>query len=40
MCYPVCEIVHIKDSLLPIEKIAHVVAAAFFHSGYNHCHLP
>ena len=30
MCYPVCRMVHIKESLLLIEKrVAHVVAAGF-----------
>ena len=34
MCYPVCGIVHMKDSLLLIERIAYVVAAAGFLSDY------
>ena len=47
MCYPVCEIVHIKGPLLLIKKkIAHEVAAAGFLSRYLngpltyvHCHV-
>ena len=29
MCYPVCGIVHIKEPLLLIENVAHVVAVGF-----------
>ena len=45
MCYPVCGMVHIKEPLLLIRKVAHVVAADFlFHylSGplpYVRCHI-
>ena len=27
MCYPVCGILHIKEPLLLIERVAHVAAA-------------
>ena len=29
MCYPVCGMVHIKEPLLQIERVAYVVAAGF-----------
>ena len=29
MCHPVCEMMHIKDTLLLIEKSIHVAAAGF-----------
>ena len=34
MCYPVCGMMHVKDTLLLIERIAHIVAAASFLSLY------
>ena len=40
MCYPVCEMVHIKEPLLLIEKSSHVVAAAGFLSHYLSGPLP
>ena len=30
ICYPVCWMMHIKEPLLLLEKVAHVVAAAGF----------
>ena len=40
MCSPVCGVVHIKDPSLPIERVAHVVAAAGFLSRYLNDPLP
>ena len=34
MCHPVCGIVHIKEPLLLLRKIDHIVAAAGFLSCY------
>ena len=39
MCYPVCGMVHIKEPLLLIERVAHVAAAGFL-SHYLSGHLP
>ena len=34
MCYPVCEMVNIKEPLLLSETVAHIVEAAGFLSHY------
>ena len=39
MCYPVCDMVHIKEPLLLIGRIAHVAAAGFL-SHYQSGTLP
>ena len=45
MCYPVCGVMHIKEPLLQVGKIAHVAAVGFFSrylSGpllYVRCHI-
>ena len=35
MCHPVCGIVHIKEPLLLIGKVAHVEAAGFLSRDLN-----
>ena len=35
MCYPVCGMVHIKESLLIIGNVVHVVAAGFLSHYLN-----
>ena len=35
MCYPVCGLVYIKEPLLLIGNVAHVVVAAGFLSHYE-----
>ena len=35
MCYPVCGMVHIKEPLLLIERVAHVAAAGFLSHFLN-----
>ena len=32
MCYPICGMMHIKEPLLLMEKVAHVTAACFLSS--------
>ena len=40
MCYPVCGVLHIKEPLLLIERLAHVFAEAGFLSEYLSGPLP
>ena len=40
ICYPVCGMVHVKETLLLIDKVAHVVVAAGFLSHYLSGSLP
>ena len=40
MCYPVCRMVHIKDSLLLIKRVAHEVTVASLFSCYLSGPLP
>ena len=35
MCYPVCGMVHIKEPLLLIDKVAYVAAAGFLSHYQN-----
>ena len=39
MCYPICEMMHIKQSLFCRKRVAKVVVAAGFLSGYLNDHL-
>ena len=34
MCYPICGVVHIKEPLLLIERVAHVAEAGFLTEWY------
>ena len=39
MCYPVCGMMHIKEPMLLLERVAHVVGAVFL-SPYLNSPLP
>ena len=40
ICYHVCGMVHVKDILVLLERVAHVVTEAGFLSGYLRVLLP